>query len=651
MDDIGMSRWLGNKLRGTWHWLEKRQIWLRWSETHWQAVAPTALQAVVKREIETLPTLIHAVPENEKRPFLDFCGRYLSPRKRDALINDVKSEDGIAISPGELDRRADILPVQNGYVCLRTGSLHEHDPSLLYTRVIDAAYDPTAPARQWRAFLDLVQPEPEMQTYLQRLAGYAATGVSHQTSAFFYGSGANGKTVFTEVLTGLLNGYATKIDAEAFLVQRSTNKSYDVASVEGARLVVAPELRNGTLAAEQFKKLVDSGTLRIERKYEQPYDIARTHTLILYGNHKPRITDTSSGTWRRLHLVGWNVRVPEAQQIQNYHDVLLKNEREGILAWIVAGAIDFFANGVPAPEKITADTNAYREEENTVLRFIDSCCYRGACAYLVTAEAYDLYCETTDSPLKRSEFTREFEKHFGKETVRKIHGKSTRVFVGCGLLELADIEARGEGEPVAEHPAQAASEPPPEPLQQNYKTVDGDFLHQDAENQERLQKLQDEQQNLHETSEAGNFTKNPVVFVANSGIGDYNATNGELQDCSHTGTGNSAPASDTPHATSNPSPRVLSRSTGQYVTVQLATPNASTDAAKVAAVLDDSGVPAGWDWDSSRPYALVHTESGKSTSMDISKERVIVEALSIGLGWSTARAHTAYETYQQQRRE
>jgi hypothetical protein len=47
----------------------------------------------------------------------------------------------------------------------------------------------------------------------------------------------------------------------------------------------------------------------------------------------------------------------------------------------------------------------------------------------------------------------------------------------------------------------------------------------------------------------------------------------------------------------------------------------------------------------------VHNESGKSTSMDVSKERVIVEALSIALDWPTARAHAAYEAYQQQRRE
>jgi hypothetical protein len=35
--------------------------------------------------------------------------------------------------------------------------------------------------------------------------------------------------------------------------------------------------------------------------------------------------------------------------------------------------------------------------------------------------------------------------------------------------------------------------------------------------------------------------------------------------------------------------------------------------------------------------------------MDVNKERVIVESLTIALGWSTARAHAAYEFYQQQR--
>jgi P4 family phage/plasmid primase-like protien len=529
MDDIGMSRWLGEKLRGTWHWLEKRKVWLHWTGTHWPIVPVTTLQAVVKREIEMLPALLPLVPEGEQRTFLSFCGRYLSPKKRDALIDDVKSEDGIALVPEALDRHEDILPVRNGYVNLRTGTLHPHDPALLYSRVVDADYDPTAQAPMWQAFLDLVQPGHEMQTYLQRLAGYAATGVAHQIAAFFYGSGANGKTVFTEVLTGLLDDYATKVDAEDFLVQRLPTKSYDLAAVEGARLVVAPELRSGILAAEQFKRLVDSGTLRIERKYAQPYDIERTHTLILYGNSKPRITDTSNGTWRRLHLVGWNVRIPDDQQIQNYHMRLLQHERVGILAWVVAGATTFFQQGIAAPEQVVQDTQNYRSDEDTVRRFVKDCCQKHAHACLVTSEAYALYCEITDIPLKRSSFVAELAKHCGEESVRRVHGKNTRVFVGWGLR---DIDETLDPEPEPE-PASAAERTSGEGGHPHcYKNPGAIVSHPDEQNDTLLPTLQENHKNAHEENDVENFTKNPVALVAEDDSADGDGINGGFRSCS-----------------------------------------------------------------------------------------------------------------------
>lgn len=110
-----------------------------------------------------------------------------------------------------------------------------------------------------------------------------------------------------------------------------------------------------------------------------------------------------------------------------------------------------------------------------------------------------------------------------------------------------------------------------------------------------------------------------------------------------------ATSSDILHAPVQSSSRVLSRSKGEYVTVHLDTPDASTDAAAVESLLNDSGIPAGWRWDNSHPYTLVHTDSGQSTAMDVNKERVIVEGLSIALQWQLKRASAAYETYQQQR--
>jgi hypothetical protein len=111
-----------------------------------------------------------------------------------------------------------------------------------------------------------------------------------------------------------------------------------------------------------------------------------------------------------------------------------------------------------------------------------------------------------------------------------------------------------------------------------------------------------------------------------------------------------APEQTTPHAPARASTRVLPRPSGQYVTVQLATPDASADAATVAAHLDDSGIPAGWRWEPARPYSLVHDESGQSTAMDASKERAIVEALALALQWQLKRASAAYEAYQQRER-
>ena len=50
----------------------------------------------------------------------------------------------------------------------------------------------------WHAFLDRVTAGDEaLQQYLQRVCGYALTGLTREHALFFfYGNGANGKTTF-----------------------------------------------------------------------------------------------------------------------------------------------------------------------------------------------------------------------------------------------------------------------------------------------------------------------------------------------------------------------------------------------------------------------------------------------------------------------
>jgi putative DNA primase/helicase len=52
--------------------------------------------------------------------------------------------------------------------------------------------------------------------FIQRLGGYALTGsVKEQKLFYLYGSGANGKSVFLEVLRSISGSYAHNLPSEA----------------------------------------------------------------------------------------------------------------------------------------------------------------------------------------------------------------------------------------------------------------------------------------------------------------------------------------------------------------------------------------------------------------------------------------------------
>jgi P4 family phage/plasmid primase-like protien len=290
-----------------------------------------------------------------------------------------------------------------------------------------------------------MQPDREMQHYLQSYAGYAATGIAEEICAFFIGNGANGKTTFCNVLGGILGGFCAELNAESLLEQKGRQQNFDLAAVEGARLVVARELPGGTLNASTLKQLVDIGKLHIERKYEQPYDIERTHSLVIYANETPRVKDTSDGTWRRLHLVRWEHAVPEDQRVENYHQRIIRDEAEGVMAWIVQGAIRYLANGLQKPAGVRQATENYRVAEDEIALFIAQCCVTGDKLYTPAQELFDAYREFADGYMSQRAFGKEMSKHFGETRQRKVGNRNLRCYIGVGLLDEPTPDPEDEG--------------------------------------------------------------------------------------------------------------------------------------------------------------------------------------------------------------
>src|ERR671920_1834089 len=105
------------------------------------------------------------------------------------------------------------------------------------------------------AFLERVLPGEELRAFVQRAAGYSATGDTSEQCMFIdHGSGANGKTTFQEAAGAALGDYAMRAPTEMLMAKRAGGVPNDVARLKGARFVAASETEEGRRLAESLVK-------------------------------------------------------------------------------------------------------------------------------------------------------------------------------------------------------------------------------------------------------------------------------------------------------------------------------------------------------------------------------------------------------------
>jgi putative DNA primase/helicase len=160
--------------------------------------------------------------------------------------------------------------------------------------------------------------------------------------------------------------------------QESTNAQADLADLKGARFVMTSETEDGQRLAEGKLKRITQGVGRIKavRKYENPIEFPETHKLWLDCNFLPVLRGHDEAIWRRLRAIPFNVIIPLEEQDKQLSRKLL-TEAEGILAWTVAGAVEWNQHGLPTMPEIDQLTKRWRRDADQVGRFIENCCVTG----------------------------------------------------------------------------------------------------------------------------------------------------------------------------------------------------------------------------------------------------------------------------------
>lgn len=326
-----------------------------------------------------------------------------SAQRINALLDLAQSEPGIPVLADDLDRDPWLLNCPNGTLDLRSGHLREHRPEDLLTKLCPTVYQAQASCPTWERFLATVFEDEALIAFVQRLFGYCLTGdVREQILPIFWGPGANGKTtLLTTVQEVLGSDYALTANEDLLVKRRGERHPTEVAQLFKIRLVVAEETEEGAaLNEKRVKALTGGGRLRGRGMRQDFWEFASTHKVILVTNHKPTIRGRDPAIWRRLRLVPfekvfWNPDEAPAQgqglppELKQDKDLpqKLAAEREGTLAWMVRGCLDWQRQGLTAPAKVMEATKAYREAEDVVAQFLQECCHLGSPDYRIRAGA------------------------------------------------------------------------------------------------------------------------------------------------------------------------------------------------------------------------------------------------------------------------
>ncbi len=385
----------------------QRGSWIFWDGTRWRwdesgrAVAlakKTAIKILDEAQVEaraaaTAPDEQAQAKHSARAAALAKWAMSSQKRDRIAAMLDLAKPD-LSISTSELDADPMLLNCQNGTVDLRTGKLHQHRREDFLTKICNASYRPEAAATVFLQFLARIfRTHPTLIDFMQRAIGYAASGSTReQCLIFLYGRGANGKTTLMDAAMHALGDYAAKADPDLLMARDgSAAHPCNVADLLGRRMVVCAETNDGKRFDEsRLKDLVGETRLKARFMRQDFFEFLATHKIFIYSNHKPTVRGTDHGFWRRMKLVPFVETIPDEEKDS---DLLskLKAEADGILTWIVAGAVAWHRNGLAIPQEVVAATSAYRNEMDSIGAFLAERCVEGEKTVSYAANLYAAY--------------------------------------------------------------------------------------------------------------------------------------------------------------------------------------------------------------------------------------------------------------------
>ena len=209
-----------------------------------------------------------------------------------------------------------LINLKNGTFEIDEGkyTLRRHDRNDFLTYMLPFSYDEAAGCPIFTKYLNRILPDTGRQMILAEYLGYLF--IKHsvlklEKALLLYGKGANGKSVFFDVVNALLGGTE---NVSSYSLQNLTKENGNYRAMLANRLVNYASEINGKLEASIFKQLVSGEPVEARLPYGEPFTLTNYAKLIFNCNDLPREVEQTNAFFRRFLIIPFDVTIPEEEQ-------------------------------------------------------------------------------------------------------------------------------------------------------------------------------------------------------------------------------------------------------------------------------------------------------------------------------------------------
>jgi putative DNA primase/helicase len=219
-----------------------------------------------------------------------------------------------------------------------TGNIEEHRKDYFSLSQIEHSFNVEQNMDMFtdKFLANLEKASPGFVELMQDITGYILFDKGNSLEKFIvlYGpTSRNGKNAYTKILTGLIGKrYVSHLSLNTLC----TPSAHAMRGIVGKRLNISDEVSGEYIRAGNLTSITGRGVVQINPKGKDDFSYQPICNFLLCANSQPKFME-DIGLQSRLLIVPFYHHMKEEDRIENFPELILKNEGTAILKWALEG--------------------------------------------------------------------------------------------------------------------------------------------------------------------------------------------------------------------------------------------------------------------------------------------------------------------------